>query len=122
MINLIWAMDESYLAGKDDLIPWHIKGESLNNDTNAKSKKVLMGYNYYLVLKDCYKEHKFPFSEVFVATSDSNLQLEDAVVITDVASFLKDYPKNDELWVIGGHAIYSVALPLSDNVYIPHID
>ena len=122
MINLIWAMDESYLAGKDDLIPWHIKGESLNNDTNAKDKKVLMAYNYYLVLKDCYWGHKFPFSEVFVASSDSNLQLDDAVVITDVASFLKDYPKNDELWVIGGQAIYSVALPLADNVYIPHID
>ena len=29
MINMIWAMDEDFLIGKDDQIPWHIKEDLL---------------------------------------------------------------------------------------------
>ena len=51
-----------------------------------------------------------------------DLKLDDAVVINDVISFLKNFPKEEELWVVGGATIYKFSLPYADNLYITHVD
>ena len=36
-------------------------------------------------------------------------------------SFLKNFPAEEELWVVGGSTIYKFALPFADNLYITHV-
>lgn len=119
MINLIWAMDENQLVGKDDKIPWHIKEDLVYFRNKVKGKTVLMGDATYYSLKGYYKDKPLPYGKIYVATIDKDLRLDDATVINDLDSFLQAY--EDELWVCGGATIYKLSMPYADNLYISFI-
>ena len=67
MINLIWAMDENQLVGKDDRIPWHIKEDLVYFKNKVKDKTVLMGDTTYYSLKGSYKDKPLPYGTIYVA-------------------------------------------------------
>lgn len=119
MKNLIWAMDENWLVGKDDLIPWHVKEDLLYFKSKVKGKTVVMGDTTYFSLKGYYKNRPLPYGKIYVASLDNNLKLEDAEVINDFKTFIENY--NDEIWVTGGATIFKIALPYADNLYISFI-
>ena len=119
MKNLIWAMDENWLVGKDDLIPWHVKEDLLYFKSKVKGKTVVMGDTTYFSLKGYYKNRPLPYGKIYVASLDKNLKLEDAEVINDFKTFIENY--NDEIWVTGGATIFKIALPYADNLYISFI-
>ena len=56
MINLIWAMDDNWLIGKDNRMPWHVKEDLLYYKEKTLGKTVFLGYNNYVSLKGYYKE------------------------------------------------------------------
>ena len=119
MINLIWAMDENWLVGKDDLIPWHVKEDLLYFKSKVKGKTVVMGDTTYFSLKGYYKNRPLPYGKIYVASLDNNLKLEDAEVINDFKTFIENY--DEEIWVTGGATIFKIALPYADNLYISFI-
>ena len=120
MINLIWAMDVNNLIGNGNKLPWRYKEDLIYFKRTVENKTVLMGYLTYLSLKSYYKEKPFPYGKIFVCSLEK-VQIEDSnvIIINDVVSFLKNY--NEELFVIGGLAIYKLALPYANNLYITHI-
>lgn len=119
MINMIWAMDEDFLIGKDDQIPWHIKEDLLYYKSKIKGQTVLMGEATYYSLKGYYKTKPLPYGKIYVASINLDLKLDDAVVINDVDSFLKNI--NEDIWVVGGATIYKLSLPYADRLYISFI-
>ena len=121
MISLIWAMDKNWLVGKGNKLPWHFKEDLIYYKSKTAGKIVLMGDNSYFSLKSYYKDKPLPYGKIYVA-SLNELQLDDAVVVNDVISFLKEFPKDEELWVVGGATIYKFALPYADYLYITHVD
>lgn len=119
MINMIWAMDENHLIGDGDRIPWHIKEDLVYYKNKTKGQVVLMGEATYYSLKGYYKTRPLPYGTIYVASINKELKLEDAIVINDIDSFLRDY--NDELWVVGGATIYKLSLPYADRLYISFV-
>lgn len=118
MINLIWAMDENWLVGKDDKLPWHIKEDLLYFQSVTKNKNVLMGDLTYQSMKGYYKNKPFPFNNIYVANLEDK-KYSDATLVKDVKTFLKE--NNEELFVIGGPTIYRLALPYADRLYITFV-
>lgn len=118
MINLIWAMDDNWLIGKDNRMPWHVKEDLLYYKEKTLGKTVFLGYNNYVSLKGYYKDRPLPYGKLYVA-SRKNIKLPDAEVINNAEEFIKNY--SDELWVIGGSMIYELSLPYADNLYISFI-
>ncbi len=121
MINMIWAMDKNWLVGKDNKLPWHFKEDLIYYKSKTEGKIVLMGDNSYYSLKSYYKNKPLPYGKIYVA-SLLDLKLDDAEVVNDVISFLQNFPKEEELWVVGGATIYKFSLPYADNLYITHVD
>ena len=121
MINLIWAMDKNWLVGKDNVLPWHFKEDLIYYKSKTCGNTVLMGYNTYLSLKGYYKTKPLPYGKIYVACVD-DIELDDAIVIKDVISFLKDFDNSEELWVCGGATIYRLSLPFADRLYITHVE
>ena len=78
-----------------------------------------MGEATYYSLKGYYKKRPLPYGKIYVASLDINLKLDDAVVINDVISFLKE--EHEDLWVVGGATIYKLALPYADRLYISFV-
>lgn len=118
MINAIWAMDVNWLIGKDNILPWHYKEDLAFFKEKTKNQTVLMGDLTYQSLKGYYKDKPFPFKTIYVANLDDK-SYEDATLIKDVVEFVKNY--KEELWVIGGKAIYNLTLPYIDTLYITHV-
>lgn len=125
MINMIWAMDKNNLIGKDNLIPWHVKEDLIYYKEKTKGKNVLMGDQTYFSLKGYYKTKPLPYGKCYIATIDKNLKilnpLEDIEIIYDIESFLKNFNKDEELFVVGGATIYKLSLPYADRLYISFI-
>lgn len=119
MISMIWAMDEDYLIGKDDLIPWHIKEDLLYYKRRTKGQVVLMGDTTYYSLKGYYKDKPLPYGKIYVATIDKSLVIEGVTMVYDINSFLEN--NQEDLWVVGGATIYKLSLPYADRLYISFI-
>jgi len=118
MINLIWAMDENWLVGDNDKLPWHIPKDLAHFKKITNNKTVLMGDLTYKSMKGYYKNKPFPFKKVYVANLLDE-KYEDATLVKDVISFLKDY--NEEIFVIGGPTIYKLALPYANKLYVTFV-
>ena len=120
MINMIWAMDENNLIGKDDLIPWHVKEDLIYYKKKTKGQVVLMGDATYYSLKGYYKDKPLPYGKIYVATIDKTLSIEGVEMVYDLISFISSY-EGEELWVVGGATIYKLCLPYADRLYISFI-
>lgn len=121
MISLIWAMDKNWLIGKDNVLPWHFKEDLIYFKEKTSNQVVLMGDKTYFSLKGYYKTKPLPYGKIYVASLE-DLKLEDATVINNINEFLSTYPKDSNLWVIGGATIYKLSLPFADRLYITHIN
>jgi len=118
MITLVWAMDENWLVGLDDKLPWHIPSDLAHFKSITNNQIVLMGDLTYESMKGYYKNKPFPFKKVYVANIDYK-EYSDAILVSDVIEFFKN--NKEDVYVIGGPTIYKLALPFADNLYITYI-
>jgi dihydrofolate reductase len=118
MISMIWAMDENWLIGKDNLLPWHYPSDLKYFKNKTKDQIVLMGDLTYKSLKTYYKTKPLPFKKVYVANILDETY-PDAIHVKDIFEFIK---KTDEdIFIIGGRTIYKLMLPYADRLYITFV-
>lgn len=118
MIKLIWAMDENWLIGKDNELPWHYPSDLKYFKSQTKDAHVIMGDMTYHSLKGYYKNKPLPFRKISVANLEPSTY-EDAVWVSDIQSFFKEV--NEDVFVIGGKTIYQLSLPYADELYITYV-
>ncbi len=118
MISMIWAMDENWLIGKDNLLPWHYQKDLAYFKKMTKNEVVIMGDLTYQSLKTYYKTKPLPFKKVYVANMDDQ-SYNDAIHVKDIFKFIKETKEN--IVVIGGKTIYQLMLPYADKLYITYV-
>lgn len=116
MINLIWAMDEDWLIGNNDKMPWHCKEDLLYFKSKTAGKTVLLGYNNYVSLMGYYKNKPLPYGKIYLLTH-RDISIDGINVIHN----LEDALNEEELWVIGGGQIYKQMMPYADRLYVTYI-
>jgi dihydrofolate reductase len=118
MISMIWAMDENWLIGKDNVLPWHYPKDLAYFKEMTAKEAVLMGEMTYQSLKSYFKSKPLPFKKIYVANiEDKNYP--DAIHVKDLFSFLKEV--KEDLMVIGGKTIYQLCLPYANRLYITYV-
>ncbi|MCD8562112.1 MAG: dihydrofolate reductase [Acholeplasmataceae bacterium] len=115
MISLIWAMDENWLIGKDNVLPWHYPKDLAYFKSKTKNQTVLMGDMTYESLKGYYKDKPLPFGKIYVANLVDKAY-PDAHLVKDMHQFLRE--TKEDVMVIGGKTIYQLALPYAQRLYI----
>ncbi|MDY0074940.1 MAG: dihydrofolate reductase [Acholeplasmataceae bacterium] len=118
MISLIWAMDENWLIGKDNKLPWHYPKDLAYFKAHTKGQTVLMGEMTYLSLKDYYQKKPLPFGKIYVANLEEKTY-EDAHHVKDLKQFLLE--TKEDVMVIGGKTIYQLSLPYAKYLYITFV-
>src|SRR5690554_7914181 len=103
MIQMIWAMDENWLIGKDNLLPWHYPKDLAYFKKMTKDAHVLMGDLTYQSLKSYYKSKPLPFKKIYVADLETKTY-DDAIHVQDIFKFIKQ--TKEDIMVIGGKTIY----------------
>ena len=119
MINMIWAMDENNLVGKNNKIPWHIKEDLLYYKEKTNGQTVIMGDATYYSLKGYYKTRPLPYGKIYVASLDPNFKADDAILVSNLKEFIENV--KEDIWVCGGATIYKICLPYANRLYISFV-
>ena len=120
MISIIVAFDENRLIGADNKLPWHFKEDLQYFKTVTTGHDIFMGrLTFESILS--YRGKPLPNRHHYVATRTADYEIEAVTTVTDIKFFIKGYPKDKELFIIGGAKIYEQVLPFADRLYITHV-
>ncbi len=121
-MKAIAAVDEKWGIGKDGKLLAHIPADMQYFRQNTAGKVVIMGRK---TLESFPKKKPLPGrAENIVITKDAAYQVEGATVVHSIEEALQEAKKwhTDDVYVIGGGAIYEAMLPYVDECLITKIE
>ena len=116
-IAMIWAEARKRVIGADGGIPWRLPGEQAMFRERTMGSTVAMGRGTWDSLPA--KVRPLPGRRNVVLTRTPGWSADGAEVAGSVAEVLARY---DDLWVMGGAAVYAAFLPYADLVVRTEID
>lgn len=120
MIFSILAIDKNNLIGKENKLPWHYPLDLKHFKEKTFNKNVLMGLSTYVSLTEDYNFDLSHFKEVYVASNDIVLKNNNVKLVSDVSGFLNTFA--EDLFIIGGKALFEETLNSSDLIYLTKIN
>lgn len=121
MISLIVAFDRQQVIGIDNRLPWYYKEDLKYFKEMTMGHDLLMGRQTFESILS-YQNQPLPNRHHYVLTQTKNYDFETVTVLSDWKSFIRQYPKQKELFIIGGQSVYEQLLSYADRLYITHID
>ena len=120
MLSMIVAFDENRLIGANNKLPWHFKEDLQYFKEVTSTHDLLMGrLTFESILS--YRQKPLPHRHHYVATQTKTYDFESVTTVADVTGFIETYPKEKELFIIGGAKLYAQLLPLVDRLYVTHV-
>ena len=120
MVSIIVAIGKNNLIGLDNKLPWHYKEDMAYFKTTTMGKKVIMGEQTFKSILG-YINKPLPRRTSVIATL-TDYTYEGVEVTNDIISYLTNFPKEEEIFIIGGKIIYDLTLDIVDRLYITHIN
>jgi dihydrofolate reductase len=120
MVNLIVAIGKNNVIGLDNKLPWHYKEDMDYFKKTTMGKKVIMGEETFKSILS-YINKPLPGRTSVIATL-SDYTYKDIEVTNDIITYLKEFPKDEDIFIIGGKIIYDLTLDLADRLYITHVN
>jgi len=120
MISLIVAIANNNVIGKGNKLPWHYQEDMRYFKEMTMNQTVIMGEMTFKSIIS-YLNKPLPGRKSIIATLTS-YNYEGVEKTNDIISFLKEYPKEEEIFIIGGKIIYDLTLDIADRLYITHIN
>lgn len=119
MLSIIVAIDEKFVIGKDNNLPWYEPEDLKYFKKVTLGHSVLMGYNTYLSIVNRLGK-PLPKRTNYVLTYEDELPL-GGVIVKDLDKLIEDH-QNEELFVIGGKMVYEMMLPRVDKLYLTRVE
>lgn len=121
ILSLIAAVAQNRVIGRNNDLPWRLPDDMKYFMETTQGHKVIMGRRNYDSLPAKFKP--LPKRENFVITRQPGWQAPGCTVINSWEEAKKKtagHP-NEEVFVIGGAEIYSLALPDAQRLYLTEI-
>lgn len=118
MINIIVAVSENNVIGKDNDLIWHI-----SNDLK-RFKKITLGHPIILGRKtfESFKNKPLPNRHHFVVSSQENENTDQVTWVKSLEEGIASaQAMDDEIYIIGGGNIYHQSLELADKLEVTRI-
>lgn len=117
-LSLIVAVGKNREIGKDNKLLWHIPEDLKFFKEKTDGKTIIMGSNTFYSLPKV-----LPNRHHIVLTLDEYEFPSDVEVYHNFDDLLKNLEKKDEqMFIIGGAAIYNLFIDYVDSMYITEID
>jgi dihydrofolate reductase len=120
MVSLIVAIAKNNVIGKGNELPWHYKKDMEYFKRKTMNKKVIMGEKTFESILG-YIGKPLP-GRISVVASQTGFHYPGIEITNDIFTYLKNVPKEEEVFIIGGKQIYDITLDYADRLYITHID
>ncbi|MDF2699329.1 MAG: dfrA [Haloplasmataceae bacterium] len=124
MLSIIVAFDKNQLIGKSNIMPWHYKEDLKYFKEKTMGKKVVMGSNTFNSILS-YNNKPLPGRKNIVITRNiaKYNEYSDIECFDQISNFLNTYQNvNEEIFIIGGKAIYEQFINYVNRLYITHIN
>jgi dihydrofolate reductase len=116
-IALIAALDRNQAIGRDGAMPWHLPDDLKRFKQLTLGKPILMGRKTALAIG-----RPLPGRRNWVLTRSGTAPFAGQEAVSSLAAALEAETDADELCVIGGGEVYSLALPLASRLYLTWVD
>jgi dihydrofolate reductase len=116
-IQLIWAQARGGVIGADGALPWHLPEDMALFRRLTTGSTVVMGRRTWESLPERFRP--LPGRTNVVLTSDPVWSADGAFRAGSVPDVLSEH---EELWVIGGGAVYTAFLPHADRLVVTEVD
>jgi dihydrofolate reductase len=117
-ISLIVAMASNRAIGLNNQMPWHLSADL------KRFKQITMGHPIIMGRKTFEAIGKpLPGRTNIIVSRNVSYQQEGCVVVDSIEAAINHGCRlGEEVFVIGGATLYTVTLPIADNLYITHIN
>jgi dihydrofolate reductase len=116
-INLIAAMANNGVIGKDNAMPWHLPADFAWFKRHTLGHPVLMGRKTFESIGK-----PLPGRRNVVITRNTDWRKAGVEVAPSLDAALALLNPSDDVFVIGGGDVYAQALPLADRLLITFVD
>lgn len=120
-MKLIVAVDNEWNIGKDGGLLFRLPADMKFFRETTTGKVVVMGRKTL----DSFPNGKaLPKRENIVLTNNKDFQRDNVTVCNSVEAVLEEIKKynTDDVFIIGGEAVYKLFLPYCDTAYITHVN
>lgn len=116
VVRLISALDSRRGISTERGIPWHLPGDVAHFRASTRSGVVLMG-------RATYEEFAAPLHERvnLVLTRSTSPLRKGFQSVPDLSRAISAHPDTD-LWVIGGAAVFALAIDRADELVLTQVD
>jgi dihydrofolate reductase len=115
-ISLIVAKSKNNVIGKNNQLPWHLPADL------QYFKRLTMGHHMIMGRKTFESIGKpLPGRTSIVITSNKDYSAPGCVIVHSLKEAINAAKKDEEVFIIGGAAVFSEALHLADIVYLTEI-
>lgn len=121
MIALIAAIAKNNCIGKNNELPWHIPEDLKHFRNLTKDKTVLMGRKTFESIVS-YLGKPLPKRKNLVITTNTGYKAPNGVKIYNSIKSALEKNSEDNIFIIGGAAIYKQTINLADKLYITHVN
>lgn len=118
MLSIIVAVDDNFLIGNGNELPWYEPVDLKYFKSVTLGKAVLMGYNTYLSIINRIGK-PLPKRKNYVLTYEKELPL-GGIIVNNLEQLINEY-ENDELFVIGGKMVYENMITKVDKLYLTRV-
>jgi dihydrofolate reductase len=116
-VRLVWAQGADGVIGADGALPWHLPEDLRLFRELTTCSTVVMGRRTWDSLPERFRP--LPDRTNVVLTTDPGWSADGARRAGSVAEVLEG---DDDLWVIGGGAVYAAFLPHADRLVVTDVD
>lgn len=117
IISLIAAIGKNRELGLGNKLPWHLPDDLKRFKEITRGHIVIMGRKTYESIGRLLPDRKN-----IIITRNKDFKVEGAVVVSNFEEALGECTGEDEVFVIGGGEIFSLALPYADKMYLTHVE
>ena len=113
MLSCIVAMSENRVIGRDGDLPWHLPADLKRFKQLTMGHHIIMGRKTYESIG-----RPLPGRTNVVVTRDREYTADGVEVVHSLEEAIERTEGDDEAFVTGGEAIYRLALPSADRLYV----
>ncbi len=112
-ISVIAAMPENRVIGRDGALPWHLPADLARFKSITTGHTVIMGRKTFESVGQ-----PLPNRRTIVITRNNDYQCAGIFIAHGLDEALDLAAHEDEVFILGGQAVYRIALPRADCLYL----
>lgn len=117
LISVLVAVARNGVIGRDNTLPWRLSSDLRRFKALTMGKPILMGRRTFDSIGK-----PLPGRRSIVLTRDRGFSVPDVATVHDWEGAVAAAADAPELVVIGGNAVFDLALPQADRIYLTEVE